>query len=234
MKINIKTTLTLTVFLFALLSLNTSCKNKNNSGASTDLLEEARKMQQGENTTDIKTTTTAPTNPQTTTISAEPNLGKIVTTSNVWIKTKEKTWEERTPAGVLVGTYQETGKDEWSYALEGPANVAFNLWLKKVLYHDTKSESEIIESSINVTGVNASKVVTSSNIWLKTGDKKWEKQDLAGNVAGTFKETDRDDWSVYMNDGTTNMQFDLFRKKAINKKDNEKEDILESWYLKGS
>lgn len=235
MKTNLKTIQTLLLFFFAFAMLTTACKNKSNSSASNDLLEEARKLQKGgttDETTDTKTTTTPTTITGTTentgTIPAN-NMGMVVTASNIWVKTTDKTWQAYTPSGTLVNTYQQSGEDDWTIALKGPAEIALNLHRREAINHTTKKTEKITKSSVKVKGNNATKVITASNIWIKTADKIWEEQTTAGVRVNTYQEKDRDTWSVYL-EGPANVQLDLFKKKAINKTTNTTADIVESWF----
>lgn len=68
---------------------------------------------------------------------------KVSTATADWLQTADKTWEERNKSGKTLNTYQETGRDEWSVYLSGPANVQLDLHRKEVINRTTQETAKI-------------------------------------------------------------------------------------------
>ena len=189
-------------------------------------------MQQGGNksttetetstTTDNSTSTTATTTP----VNTLPNaLATITTASNFWIKTNKKTWQKLDKSNKVLGTYKQDDEDDWSYYLSGPENIQIDVWTKKVNNKDTGKSEKITASDAKIKGVNVGKVVTESGVWVKTGTSAWEERTASGQLVNTYKQNDKDEWSVYLI-GPATMQLDLWKKKAYNRSDKSQVNIV--------
>lgn len=68
----------------------------------------------------------------------------------------------------------------------------------------------------DVNGWNTTYVQMSGGHYAKQPDGSWAEFNLAGQVTFRFVETQRDEWSVYLNDPSRNVQIqlDLFRRKV--------------------
>jgi hypothetical protein len=66
-----------------------------------------------------------------------------------------------------------------------------------------------------VNGWNVQVVQFGGGTYAKQGDGSWAEYNSAGQIAFRFVETQRDEWSVYLNDPSRNVQIqlDLFRRK---------------------
>jgi len=66
-----------------------------------------------------------------------------------------------------------------------------------------------------VNGWNVRLVQFGGGTYAQAGDGSWTEFDSAGRAAFHFVETQRDEWSVYLNDPSRNVQIqlDLFRRK---------------------
>ncbi|EGV27700.1 PLAT repeat-containing protein [Thiorhodococcus drewsii AZ1] len=62
--------------------------------------------------------------------------------------------------------------------------------------------------------LNVSQVQVPNGKYVKTGANVWSEYDASGKPTYKFRETNRDAWSVYLNDPSRNvqLQLDLHRK----------------------
>ena len=67
----------------------------------------------------------------------------------------------------------------------------------------------------DVSGWNTTYVRFSDGYYAKQADGSWGEFNLAGQITFRFAEMQRDEWSVYLNDASRNVQIqlDLFRRK---------------------
>lgn len=68
----------------------------------------------------------------------------------------------------------------------------------------------------DINGWNVDYVQFGGGYYAQVGDKAWAEYNTAGQVTFRFVETQRDEWSVYLNDPSRNVQIqlDLFRRKV--------------------
>jgi hypothetical protein len=66
-----------------------------------------------------------------------------------------------------------------------------------------------------VNGLNVNLVRHAGGHFARQGDGTWAEYNSAGQITYRFVETQRDEWSVYLNDPSRNVQIqlDLFRRK---------------------
>ena len=79
-----------------------------------------------------------------------------------------------------------------------------------------------------VNGYNLAEVDFATGSLKKTGDTQWSEYNSEGKVTFTFQEVTRDDWSVYLNDASRNMQLqlDVYRKMVgIGENNGDKRDL---------
>lgn len=143
----------------------------------------------------------------------------------------QKRWEEEgTKLGVRNFVFEEVNRDDWSVYLQDNSRgvkIQLDLHTKKVMYSDAntpkREQYNIIKSYSKIDGRIATKVNFGNAsgrlgtfVMRNTGD--WvEKSDATGQVAFRFKETHRDDWSVYLFDESrgVRLQLDLHTRKVM-------------------
>jgi hypothetical protein len=78
-----------------------------------------------------------------------------------------------------------------------------------------------------VNGRNAKAVSHSQGSFMALGSGNWQEVNDRGETTFNFKETGRDDWSVYLLDSSRNvtLQLDLHRKMVIYSDSNRKFDL---------
>ena len=72
------------------------------------------------------------------------------------------------------------------------------------------------QTGTNVNGQNVEVVQTAGGSFRKQPGGGWVEMDSSGRTAFNFQETGRDDWSVYLNDASRDvqLQLDLHRRKV--------------------
>jgi len=101
----------------------------------------------------------------------------------------------------------------------------------KEIASETKSVQTMKALSVS-TNIDIKKVATTSSDWIQTNGRTWEERDKEGKLLNTYKETNRDQWSIYLTDGKDNIQLDLWKKKATNHSTQKVAEILTE--VKGS
>lgn len=144
----------------------------------------------------------------------------------------EKLWEEEgTQQGATRYSFQEVGRDDWSVYLRDDSrgvNIQIDLHTKKVMYSDdTNGERRylytVTERYAKTNGWVASQVkfgygAETLGAFVQYSDGIWvEEGAAAGTERFRFKETGRDEWSVYLHDASrkANVQLDLSTKKVL-------------------
>jgi hypothetical protein len=120
--------------------------------------------------------------------------------------------------------FSEMNRDDWSvYLFDGSRGVRLQLDLhtRKVMYADASDPAmrplyEVTGASAVVNGRNASRVWTSATHFRMTGPGQWEERGGDG-ASFLFSEQGRDDWSVYLFDGSrgVSLQLDLHTRKVM-------------------
>ncbi len=143
--------------------------------------------------------------------------------------------EEKQKQGVAVNTFRETHRDAWSvYLVDDSRDVKIQLDLhtKKVMYSDPKwpTPNAIYNITERYAGSNGW-TVCSAQIrnqegylggFIQTSSKGWIEIGKDGKTRWNFEEQGRDEWSVYLQDKSRdmNIQLDLYTKKVmLNTKD---------------
>jgi hypothetical protein len=140
-----------------------------------------------------------------------------------------KTWAERSPGQTLANfSFNETGRDEWSVYLRDPSrnvSLQLDLWTNRVYYTDSntprREQYHVLGASDTMTGWLVSVVdfaaagASKLGSFVSVGAKQWNEVQGSRTVA-TFSETHRDDWSVYMFDGSrsVSIQLDLWTRRV--------------------
>lgn len=143
-------------------------------------------------------------------------------------------WEERGNDGAKFD-FRETGRDEWSVYLTDDSrgvNLQLDLHRKMIFYSDantpqrpqyeiTKAEagksggSSATPTPSAVNGRNVKNVKYEGGSFRQKKDGSWIEKNNDGKH--NFVETGRDDWSVYLEDKSrnVNIQLDLHRKEIF-------------------
>ena len=139
-------------------------------------------------------------------------------------KTGHGRWTEYNNNGAATHSFTETGRDEWSvYLNDRSRNVQlqidiFRNWVtygtndgaKSDLYRITGASAGAAQPSAAVTnGRNVRQVFFDRGSFKKTGPRKWAEYNAQGRAVFNFTETGRDEWSVYLNDRSRNVQIQL-------------------------
>lgn len=144
----------------------------------------------------------------------------------------DKQWvEEGTRQGVANFKFRETHRDDWSVYLVDESrgvNIQLDLHTKKVMYSDKKNPTRralynITERYQGANGWTACNVAfghASGGVlgnFVQTNNTSWVEKNASGKAVFNFKETGRDEWSVYLKDSSrgVNIQLDLHTKKVM-------------------
>jgi len=140
-----------------------------------------------------------------------------------FIQTGPVTWREN--GKVSTFEFIESARDEWSVYLDDPsrkASIQIDLYRKKIRYSDQQTpwrDQYDLSSAAPVVGWLVGyaeyRVNGAVGSYLESGAKAWKELNAKGEVVFEFVESDRDDWSVYLNDPSrkVSIQIDLYRKK---------------------
>jgi hypothetical protein len=118
--------------------------------------------------------------------------------------------------------FREVERDEWSVYLRDAArgvDIQLDLYTKKVMYsdaaHPTRRElASILEANAKMNGWLVSRVMFAGNpggSFSQTGGQWIERANGSPKPRFRFRETGRDDWSVYLRDDSrgVDIQIDL-------------------------
>jgi hypothetical protein len=138
-------------------------------------------------------------------------------------------WIEKNNNGS--NTFTETGRDEWSVYLADPGrsmNIQLDLHTKKVMVGQGAQRSElynVTNAYAKMTGKYVTDIMagdpngTPRTRYVLVGNGQWEERAPRGSTTANFKfrETGRDDWSVYLQDDSRNvsLQLDLHTTKVM-------------------
>lgn len=158
------------------------------------------------------------------------NVTQANFSDGVFRQTGNGRWTEFNASGRATYSFTETGRDEWSVYLDDPSrNVQLQIdihrkWVTYGTNGGPKSDLYRIVSAVrNATPPPTSAVTDGRNVqqvffdrgsFKKTGPRQWTEYDAQGRAAFNFTETGRDQWSVYLDDQSRNvqLQLDLYRK----------------------
>ncbi|WP_197460226.1 mannan-binding lectin [Sphingorhabdus sp. M41] len=144
-------------------------------------------------------------------------------------------WTEYGTDGRVKFTFNETGRDDWSVYLNDPSrNVQLQIdihrkWIRLGDNGGPKRDFYPIASAFRnegrmrpprsapsalTDGRNVQQVFFSGGSFRQTGPGRWTEYNVQGRAMFEFAETGRDQWSVYLNDSSRNiqLQLDLHRK----------------------
>lgn len=132
-------------------------------------------------------------------------------------------WDERGNDGSAF-RFTEQNRDDWSvYLFDASRDVRLQLDLhtRKIMYADASDPRmrplyDVTGASAVVNGRNVSRVWAPTSLFRMTGPGQWEER---GNDGARFQfaEQNRDDWSVYLFDGSrgVSLQLDLHTRKIM-------------------
>src|SRR5579862_4921061 len=170
-------------------------------------------------------------------VAAQPANGRDVTLvvysdmdgrrAGQFLQNGRDTWFSQSLRGEDRREYVETGRDEWSVYLREASRdrrVQLDLYRKKVSYFDDGRKHDrydIADSSSKINGWMARRVYYSRGDGRVIGDfeqrreRSWEEH--SPDASFHFREVNRDDWSVYLQDDSRGMtiQLDLHTRKVI-------------------
>lgn len=133
-------------------------------------------------------------------------------------------WQELDSNGAVTFTFGELRRDDWTvYLYDASRNVELRLDLhqRQVLYGANGQEPYPIyailfamsdaPTGLTVTRVDASLdgQVEVARFQTTGAPGEWVEIDTYGQVGFTFAETARDDWSVYLDDGSRDVQLQI-------------------------
>lgn len=116
-------------------------------------------------------------------------------------------------------TFRETHRDEWSvYGHDASRNMKIQLDMHRMMVslewpgHPMQDQYKITSASDRLNGRKASYVSMDGGSFTQQGSN-WVERGTSGNIKYTFREVNRDMWSVYARDDSRNMdmQLDLHR-----------------------
>lgn len=138
--------------------------------------------------------------------------------------------EEKTKQGVAHAKFRETHRDAWSVYLTDDSrgvNIQLDLHTKKVMYSDRNNSTRrplytITERYAGANGWTACAVQFSKGEgylggFIQNGNRSWIEVGKDGKKRWNFVETGRDEWSIYLQDKSRdmNIQLDLHTKKVM-------------------
>ncbi|WP_030007705.1 PLAT/LH2 domain-containing protein [Picosynechococcus sp. NKBG042902] len=173
------------------------------------------------------TNPTPPVNPTTPTPNAV--TGTLIKFANGYLQeTSPGVWQEFNANGQVTFTFQETGRDDWSVYLN---DASRNVQLQLDLYRKMISYGQNNGPKSDLYPITASDVTLArfANGHLQeTSPGVWQEFNANGQVTFTFQETGRDDWSIYLNDPSRNvqLQLDVYRKMISYGQNNEPKSDL--------
>jgi len=163
------------------------------------------------------------------------NVSEVQFNGGFFRKTGRGQWTEYGADGRARFTFDETGRDDWSVYLDDPSrNVQLQIdihrkWIrlgdnggpKRDFYriasayrNDARVRSPSPVARAVTNGHNVQQVFFSGGSFKQTGPGRWTEYNDRGRATFRFIETGRDQWSVYLEDRSRNvqLQLDLHRK----------------------
>lgn len=147
----------------------------------------------------------------------------VTTPTGMFVQLQNGRWEERGADGARFN-FQETNRDDASiYLFDASRQVQLqlNIATRTILYADPTNPQmrpiyQISNLSIVVNGRNASRVSYAQGAFRMVAPGQWVEKGNNGAVFN-FTESNRDDWSVYLVDGSRGLeiQLDLFTRKIM-------------------
>lgn len=116
--------------------------------------------------------------------------------------------------------FRETGRDDWSVYLHDASrgvNIQLDLHTKKVMYSDGANPTRrelysILNADARMNGWLVGRVTfagTPGGSFTQTGKQWIERANGSPKPRFRFRETGRDDWSVYLRDDSRNVDIQL-------------------------
>lgn len=163
------------------------------------------------------------------------NVSEVRFNGGHFRNTGRGTWTEYAADGRVKFTFSETGRDDWSVYLNDPSRsvqLQIDIHRKWILLGDNggpKRDFYRIASAYRnegrvrapspappavTDGRNVQQVFFSGGSFKQTGPGRWTEYNDRGQATFRFIETGRDQWSVYLDDRSRNiqLQLDLHRK----------------------
>ena len=158
------------------------------------------------------------------------NVWEVRFNGGLFRETGRGHWTEYGADGRVKFTFRETGRDEWSVYLNDPSrNVQLQIdihrsWIllgdnggpKRDFYQITSAfrnegrmRSPAPTPRVETNGRNVSQVFFEHGSFKKTGPRQWTELEEQGRAVFHFTETGRDEWSVYLDDRSRNVQIQL-------------------------
>lgn len=148
-----------------------------------------------------------------------------------YFQTGPNAWKETDLQGHPTFNFVESRRDEWSVYLDDPSrqvNLQIDLHTMKIRYSDPNTpirDQYDVLSAAAVNGLMAEEASFGSldgsgdmlGAYLQTGPSAWKEIDTQGHTTFEFKESNRDDWSVYLIDQSreVSIQIDIWTKKIF-------------------
>ncbi|MCM8532396.1 MAG: hypothetical protein NE330_14630 [Lentisphaeraceae bacterium] len=138
------------------------------------------------------------------------------------IKLSDNSWAEKRARKSIA--YKQFHVDESSiylHAVDSRDQLVINLKANTLKYCNENQPNSYEVKSISAVnklkGWNLSEVKFPRGSFVQTEDSKWVEKRIDGAVAFHFKETHRDEWSVYLYDASrkVRIQLDIWTKKIM-------------------
>jgi hypothetical protein len=153
------------------------------------------------------------------------NVNVVSVDNGTFRQVSRKSWVEQNKQGQRVFSFKETHRDAWSvYLHDASRNVRLQLDMhrKIVGYSDANNPTKrdlyrITSGSSKMSGWLVKRVNVQNGSFVYKGNKRWVEKDASNKTVFRFTEVARDDWSVYMKDGSrnVNIQLDLHTRKVM-------------------
>jgi hypothetical protein len=148
-----------------------------------------------------------------------------------YFQTGPNAWKETDLKGKTTFEFAETNRDQWSVYLEDRSrnvDLQIDLHRKKVRYSDPNTpirDQYDVLSSAAVNGLMIAEAMygsldgsgTQLGSFFQTGPAAWYERNAEGQKTFEFRETNRDDWSVYLIDSSrdVSIQIDIWTQKVF-------------------
>lgn len=162
------------------------------------------------------------------------NVWEVRFNGGLFRETGRGHWTEYGADGRVKFTFRETGRDDWSVYLNDPSrNVQLQIdihrnWIrlgdrggpKRDFYpitgayrNEGRTRSPAPTPRVVTNGSNVQQVFFAGGSFRKSGPQRWTEYNAQGRAVFDFTETGRDEWSVYLDDRSRNvqLQLDLYR-----------------------
>ena len=112
--------------------------------------------------------------------------------------------------------WRETGRDDWSvYFRDDSRNMGMQIdmhrhWIRlEWPGHPMADQYRITEADERVNGRLVTNVSHGAGSFRLVSPGQWREFNISGTPTYSFRETGRDQWSVYLNDDSRNMQMQI-------------------------